>query len=170
MKVSEDKFVTIDYTLKLSNGELVETSEGGHPFGFVFGRNQVIPGLEKGLKGLEEGDTATITVPPEEGYGQRREELLQGIPRSYFPQDADLRPGAAFQTMGPQGPVTFTIHEVQEDTVVADFNHPLAGQTLHFDIKVNEVREATPEEMQAAMGGGGTCSTDSCGTCGGGCC
>ncbi len=167
MKVSEDKFVTIDYTLKLTNGELVETSEGGAPFGFVFGRSQIIPGLEKGLKGLEEGETATIKVTPEEGYGERREELLQGIPRNYFPQDADLRPGAAFQTMGPQGPVTFTIHEVQEDTVIADFNHPLAGETLLFDIKVTEVRDATPEELQAALG---ACSTESCGTCGGGCC
>ena len=167
MKVSEDKFVTIDYTLKLTNGDLVETSEGGAPFGFIFGRQQIIPGLEKGLRGLEEGDSATIEVSPEEGYGERREELLQGIPRAQFPQDAELKPGAIFQTMGPQGPVTFTIHEVNEDTVIADFNHPLAGETLLFDIKVREVRDATAEELQAALG---ACSPESCGSCGGGCC
>ena len=167
MKVSEDKFITIDYTLKLSNGELVESSEGGAPFGFVFGRSQIIPGLEKGLRGLEEGDTAAITVSPEDGYGLRREELLQGIPRNYFPQDADLKPGMAFQTMGPQGPVSFTVHDIQNDTVIADFNHPLAGEILHFDVRVTEVRDATPEELQAVLG---ACSTDSCGTCGSGCC
>jgi len=167
MKVQEDKFVSIDYTLRLSDGELVESSEGGAPFGFIFGRSQVIPGLERGLEGLEEGDTAQITVTPEEGYGVRREELLQGIPKTYFPQDADLSPGSAFQTMGPQGQVTFVIHEVQGDTVIADFNHPLAGKTLHFEVTVKSVRDVTPEELQAAIG---ACSADSCGTCGGGCC
>ncbi len=167
MTISEDKFVSINYTLRLDNGEVVESSGENLPFGFVFGRNQVIPGLEKGLIGLKEGDSATITVSPDEGYGQRNEELLQSIPRQHFPQDASLSVGAVFQMMGPQGPVTFIINSLNDDTVIADFNHPLAGKTLQFDIKVMEVRDATPEEIQGAMG---ACSTQGCATCGSGCC
>ncbi len=172
MKIKDKTFVSIDYTLKLDSGETVDKSEPGKPFSFVVGSGQVIPGLEKGLKGLEKGETTTITVEAADGYGEQRPDLMREIPRSQFPANIDLKPGMAFEAESPQGPMRFTISQVNEDMVVADFNHPLAGERLHFDITVSEVREPRPEDMAALAGSGCDCSTDpsSCGSCGGGCC
>jgi FKBP-type peptidyl-prolyl cis-trans isomerase SlyD len=166
MKIEDRTYVAIDYSLSLDSGEVVDKSEDGDPLGFIFGTGRVVPGLEKGLLGMEPGQSARITVEVAEGYGERKDEMFQRISRSEFPKDTELQEGMAFQAMGPHGPVRFQITEVKGDTVVADFNHPLAGERLHFDITVAEVRHPEPGELDAMAGG---CAPSACGSCGGGC-
>ncbi len=169
MKIEQRKFVSIAYTLKLDSGEVVDRSAEGEPLGFLFGSGQIIPGLESALEGRETGDTLQVTVTPEQGYGLPREELFREIPRENFPEDLVLEPGMGFEASGPHGPVTFRIREVRDDDVVADFNHPLAGERLHFDVTVEDVREARAEELAGLFQGG--CDPNACSSCGssGGC-
>ncbi len=167
MKIEKSRFVAIDYTLALDSGEVVDRSSPGEPLGFVFGTGQVIRGLEKGLEGLEAGAKAELTVEPSEGYGETNPALFREIPRENFPDDVKLEPGMGFEAQGPHGPVTFRIRDIKEDEVVADFNHPLAGQRLHFTVQVAEVREPRTEEMAQAFRG--ACDESACGSCGGGC-
>ena len=147
MKIQDQTFVAIEYTLTLDSDEVVDQSQPGQPFGFIFGAGLVIPGLEKGLEGMEKGQSAKLTVEAEEGYGQPREELFRELPREHFPADAEIEPNMIFEADGPHGPVRFRVESVTDDVVVANLNHPLAGERLHFDLKVIEVREPTPEEL-----------------------
>lgn len=168
MKVADQTYVTIDYTLTLDSGEVVDKSQAGEPLGFICGSGQIIRGLEKGLEGMQAGEAAKVTVEPSDGYGEAQEELLRDLPRDNFPDDLAIEPGMGFEAKGPHGPVTFRIREVGEETVVADFNHPLAGQRLHFDVKVDEVRQPTAEELSTLMTDS-DCSPSACSSCGGGC-
>ncbi len=178
MKVENNKYVAIDYVLTLDSGDEVDRSPEGSPLAFVLGAGQIIPGLEKALLGMEKGDSAKVTVEPEDGYGMVEDNLKQEIPRSQFPEDMDVQPGMQFQAQGPQGPFVFLIAEVNEDHVVADLNHPMAGQRLHFEVTINEVREPSADELNPPSQGGCGCSSDGCdsapaadsgGGCGGGC-
>ena len=169
MKIAQHTYVSIDYTLTLESGEVADKSSKGEPLRFLFGTGQIIPGLEKALEGMEAGQSAQITVEAVDGYGETREDLLRDLPRENFPDDLKLEPGIGFEAKGPHGPVTFRLREVREDTVVADFNHPLAGQQLHFDVAVTEVREPTAEELAILMDAGDGCSPSACSSCGGGC-
>lgn len=148
MKIADQTYVAIEYTLTLDSEEVVDQSQPGEPFGFIFGAGLVIPGLEKGLEGMEQGQSAKLTVEAEEGYGQPREELFRELPREHFPPDAEIEPNMIFEADGPHGPVRFRVESVNDDVVVANLNHPLAGERLHFDLKVTEVREPTAEELQ----------------------
>ncbi|GAB6062158.1 FKBP-type peptidyl-prolyl cis-trans isomerase [Deferrisoma palaeochoriense] len=168
MKAEENLYVAIDYTLTLDSGEVVDKSEPGEPLGFIFGKNQIIPGLERELRGMEEGQTKKVTVEPEDAYGLPSQDLLREIPRENFPADMEIEPGMGFEARGPHGPVVFRVNEVRDDVVVADFNHPLAGERLHFEVTVAEVRKPRPEEM-AAMFQASDCDTPDCGGCSGGC-
>ncbi len=167
MKIQDKTHVTIEYTLTLDSGELVDQSDPGQPFSFVIGIGQIIPGLEKALIGMEEGQSAQITVEAEDAYGTPREELFREIPRENFPQDIEIKPGMGFEAQGPQGPVRFRVKSLDDKTVVADFNHPLAGERLHFQVKVTGVRPLTDAEMAAISAG--ACTPSGCSTCGGGC-
>jgi FKBP-type peptidyl-prolyl cis-trans isomerase SlyD len=149
MKIQGEVYVAIDYTLTLDSDEVVDSSEPGKPFGFVFGGGQVIAGLEKGLEGMEQGESVKFTVEPEDGYGPPREELFRELPREHFPGDVDLAPNMIFEGSGPQGTFRFRVDSVRDDVVVADLNHPLAGQRLHFEVEVVEVREVRAEELEA---------------------
>ncbi len=171
MKIGKDSFVSIDYALTVDSGELVDSSAAGEPLGFVFGAGQIVPGLEKGLEGMEAGQKARITVEPEEGYGRTRLELYRDIPLAAFPPDVAVRPGMAFEAASPRGPMRFSIKSIEGDKAVADFNHPLAGERLHFDVTVVGVRPATDREMVGGLdpgcgGRSGGCGGDSGGGCG----
>ena len=171
MKIQDKSYVAIEYTLSLDSGETIDQS-GETPFGFVCGTGQVIPGLEQGLMDREKGDKLQLTVAPADGYGEFRPDMLRDIPKSQFPPGMELQTGMPFEAQSPQGPLRFTIKEVKDDAIVADFNHPLAGQTLHFDITISDVRDASPEEMSCAPGGSCGCESNtsgSCGGCAGGC-
>lgn len=165
MKIQDRAYVAIEYTLTLDSDEVVDQSEPGKPFGFIFGAGQVIPGLENGLEGMKQGQSAKIAVEAEEGYGRTRKELLREIPREQFPADVDIEPNMIFEADGPHGPVRFRVESVSDEMVVANLNHPLAGERLHFDVKVAEVREATAEELQKSQDHSG-CTPEDCG-CGG---
>lgn len=165
MEVRENLFVAIDYTLTLDSGEVVDSSSPNEPLGFVLGSGQIIPGLEKGLIGMNKGQSGKIIVSAEEGYGQYREDLHIEIPRTQFPEDMDIQPGMGFEANGPQGLMTFQVKSVGADAITADFNHPLAGEQLHFDITVAEVREPSAEELTTAAAAGG-CGCGATSTCG----
>lgn len=163
MKIKENAFVAIDYTLTTDDGNVVDSSNGGAPLGFVFGKNMIIPGLEKALEGMEVGQEAKVKVSAADGYGEVRDELIQELPRKNFPEDVDIQPGMMFQANTPHGPMSFKVSDVKDDSIVADLNHPLAGQNLNFDIKVAEVREATDEDLAPHHCGDGSHGCEGCG-------
>ena len=168
MKIAENLFVAIEYCLSLDSGEEVDRSRSGNPLSFIAGTGQIIPGLEKELMGMKAGDSANITVEPDDAYGPAREDLMHEIPRSQFPVEADINPGTKFQAQSPNGPIVIVVKTVEDDTVTVDLNHPLAGQRLHFDVKIVEVREPNAQELASAAGGC-SCGTESPGNCGPGC-
>jgi len=127
--------VTVHYTGKLENGEVFANSKVGEPFEFTIGKEEVVPGFEKGVIGMEVGETKTITVPPEEAYGPRSEELLVDVSKSALPEDITPAIGGQLQIPQKDGnPIRVTVSDMNEDTVTLDANHPLAGITVVFDI------------------------------------
>ncbi len=148
MKVEPKKVVTLEYKITLATGELVDSSENSGPFTYIHGIGAIIPGLEKGLEGMEQGEEKEIEIPASEGYGNRNDELVTVVSRSQFPEDAQLEVGAEFYTYNDKGEtIPFTIAAIDGDNVTIDFNHPLAGKDLVAWVKVIEVRDATPEEI-----------------------
>jgi len=147
MQVSAQKVVYIHYTLKNASGELLDKSAAGEPLAYVHGAGSIIPGLESALEGKTAGDAVNVEVAPEEGYGARDEALVQDVPRGAFQGVEHIEPGMRFQAESNQGARIITVTAVHEDVVTVDGNHPLAGETLVFDVEVDGVREATPEEV-----------------------
>ena len=133
--IKEGNKVTVHYTGKFEDGNVFDTSNGKEPIEFVVGQNQVIPGFEGAVMGLDKGGSTTVTVQPAEGYGEFREDLVLSLPADQVPADAQV--GAKLQGQDPTGNmVNVTIKEINENTVTLDANHPLAGKTLTFDIEV----------------------------------
>lgn len=162
MKIADNMYVAIEYALTLDSGEEIDRSQEGKPLAFITGAGQIVPGLEKGLNGMAAGDSAEITVAPEDAYGPIKEDLLQEIPRSQFPTDMEVKEGMSFEAQGPQGPFMIVVSKVNDnDTVTVDLNHPMAGKSLNFAIKVVEVRPPKTEELASLNSAAG------CG-CGGG--
>lgn len=146
MNVTQDKVVDLDYKLTV-NGEVVDQSESGDPLVYLHGHSNIIPGLERALEGKSVGDTLQVTVQPEDGYGERDEDAVEELSREDF--DDDIEVGATYYAQSEDGSVIpFTVLEVDGDKVKVDFNPPLAGQTLNFDVKVLAVRDATPDELE----------------------
>ncbi len=171
MDIKEKVFVAFDYCLTLDSGEEVDKSPEGKPLGFITGSGQIIPGLEKQMMGMSVGDSVKISVEPEEAYGPVNPSLFQEVARSQFPDDMEIKPGMTFQSQGPQGPMVINVSEIKdENTVVVDLNHPLAGKKLNFDVKIAEVRDLTPAELAGLSAGGCSCGCDcSSGGTGAGC-
>jgi FKBP-type peptidyl-prolyl cis-trans isomerase SlyD len=143
MIVSSGNTVSIEYTLKLDDKTVVDTNVGSDPLTFVQGANQIIPGLENEMKGLKVGDTKQVTVSPKEGYGEINENAFVEVEKSRIPEDA-AKVGVMLQGKNSTGQAVFAkVAEVKEKTVVLDYNHPLAGKTLHFDVKVLNIQEAS---------------------------
>ena len=156
-EVSKDKVVSIDYTLTGDNGQVLDTSQGREPLAYMHGRNEIIPGLENALEGKSAGDQVNVSIPPDQAYGQRDERMVQAVPRAAFQGVADIRPGMQFQAQTSAGARLITVVGVEGDQVTIDANHPLAGATLNFDVKVVNVRDATEQEISHghAHGAGG---------------
>jgi FKBP-type peptidyl-prolyl cis-trans isomerase SlyD len=147
MQIARDKVVAIDYTLSDAQGGVIDSSKGQEPLHYLHGSGNIIPGLEKALEGKSAGDTIKVTVPPEQGYGVHDPLLVQDVPRAAFGK-AKVEEGMQFRAEGKNaGSRMVTVVNVQPDSVRIDANHPLAGKTLHFDVKVVAVREATKEEL-----------------------
>lgn len=148
MQIAENKVAFIHYTLTDNDGQTLDSSEGGDPLGYLHGAGNIIPGLEKALEGKETGEKVNVKVEPAEGYGERNEDLVQEVPRAAFEGVDHVEPGMQFEAQSPDGNVVrVTVTEVGDDQVTVDANHPLAGQTLNFDVEVAEVRDATEEEQ-----------------------
>ncbi len=148
MEISKDKVVSINYTLTNNAGEVLDTSNGRGPLTYLHGARNIIPGLENALEGKNAGDNLNVSVPPGEAYGERMEGLSQVVPRAAFGEVSELQVGMQFQAQSEdQRTVIFTIVNIDGDNVTIDANHPLAGETLNFDVEVTHVREATEEEV-----------------------
>ena len=173
MIVADKVFVAIDYRLSLGSGEEVDHSPEGKPLGFIVGTGRIIPGLESALMGRAAGDTAQITLEPEDAYGPVDQDLFKEVPMDKFPDGVEVKPGMAFEAQGPRGPAMITVAKINDDdTVTVDLNHPMAGKQLHFDVSVVEVREPTSEELAqaaASFSSGCGCGSDDANACGSGC-
>ncbi|MBN1246104.1 MAG: peptidylprolyl isomerase [Anaerolineae bacterium] len=146
MKISDGKAVQIDYTLTNDAGKVLDTSEGRQPLAYLHGAGNIIPGLEKALAGKEAGDTLSVSIPPAEGYGERSEAMVMTADLAQFPNPQQVQVGARFHVQTDKGVHLATVTEVTAAKAVLDLNHPLAGETLHFDVEVVGVKEATEEE------------------------
>jgi len=160
MKIEKDALVVVTYSLSLENGELVEKTKDEDPLIFIFGVGQMMPGLEKGVAGMEAGQSSKFTIEPEDAFGVPNEQLLQEVPRQDFPEGVEIKEGAHIKGQGPHGPIMFKINETKEDVGLCDFNHPLAGKRLVFDVMIREVREATEADRTMLAGCSDDCSCD----------
>ena len=147
MQIGAKKAVTFHYSLRDDDGNVIDSSEKREPMTYLHGQGQIVPGLEKALEGKQAGDEVKAKVPPAEGYGIRDEENVFNVPRRKLP-DGKLAPGMTMQLQTEQGPVVATVKAVKGDYVTIDANHPLADKTLHFEVKVVGVRDATAEELE----------------------
>ena len=150
MEIANNTVVTLEYTLRVDGqAEVVDTSEGRGPLVYLQGNENIIPGLERQLAGLQPGDKREIKVSPEEGYGTRDESLTLEIPREQAGPNADeLKPGTEVMIGDGKGHTRpATVVSVDDKVIKLDANHPMAGKTLNFSIEVKEVRAATEEEL-----------------------
>jgi FKBP-type peptidyl-prolyl cis-trans isomerase SlyD len=148
VEITADRVVTIHYTLKDDNGAVLDSSAGGEPLAYIQGHGNLVSGLEKALEGKQDGDTLAVSVAPADGYGIRDEALIQRVPKRSLQGSGQIKKGMQFQARTDGGMRTFTVTAVIGDMVTLDGNHPLADQTLHFDIEIVGVREATTEELE----------------------
>lgn len=149
MLISKNKVVSLAYELKNDKGETLDVADSRAPFHYLHGASQIVPGLESALDGLKKGDKKSVTVKPDDGYGEHNPELKMAASKTQFPGDVDLQVGLQFETETDDGErLMFTITGIEGDKVIIDGNHPLAGQTLHFSVEVIGIREATKDELQ----------------------
>ncbi|TFG65303.1 MAG: peptidylprolyl isomerase [Spirochaetales bacterium] len=147
MKIQENKAVLIHYTLKNDDGEILDSSEGQEPLAYLHGHGNLIPGLEDELEGKVVGDVLRVSIPPEKGYGLHDSGQIIKVPKSKFGEVEEIAIGMQIEAHTSDGQRVFTVQEVAADTVTLDGNHPLAGKTLHFNVSVQNVRDASPEEI-----------------------
>lgn len=147
--VTDGVVVSMDYTLRLDDGQVVDTSEGREPLAFVQGQNQIIPGLETALYGMAVDEEKVVDVAPQNGYGEINPDAYQDVPPSAFPSEMTLTVGQDL-TMQHQSTgqiVQARISKIEPGNVCLDFNHPLAGEKLHFHVKIVGLRQATEQEI-----------------------
>ena len=150
-EIGPGAYTEIHYSLRDGRGNLLEETDEG-PFGFIFGMEQVVPGLERALEGARAGDTLNVMVPPEDAYGTRDPSNVFDADREELPDAANVIVGTEFTAEGEDGTeLSMRVLEVHEDHVVVDANHPLAGETLNFQVQVVVVRAATTDEILAAQ-------------------
>lgn len=149
MKIEKNKAVSIHYTLTLTSGEEVDSSAGKDPLSIIVGAQQIIPGLENELIGMELGEKKKIVVQPEEGYGIKNDELLHTVNKEQVPNAEDMKVGEILRAQGENGEVfEGVVIESDEQNLTVDFNHPLAGEELTFDTEIVTIRDATKEEIE----------------------
>jgi len=163
---SEKNVVGIEYEVKEAGTDIVaDSNKGGQPLEFIIGKDQIIPGLEKALVGMSEGESADIMVKAEDAYGERKDDAVQTLPKEQF-EGVDLKEGMTLYGQGENGQSTQVIVQSFDDKeVTIDFNHPLAGKDLMFSVKILSVRQTTLEELTS----GTVARPDSGGSCGTGC-
>lgn len=169
MEIARNKFVSLSYQLRLNGaeGDLIEETGESNPLQFVFGTGKMIEMFENKLEGLKEGDNFDFELKSHEAYGEVNTDAIVDLPKNIFEVNGQideslLKTGNMIPMQDANGNrLNGTVLEVTDNTVKMDFNHPLAGDDLHFSGQVLEVREATEQEMVEAVGGG--CSSGNCG-------
>ncbi|HVI59869.1 MAG TPA: peptidylprolyl isomerase [Luteimonas sp.] len=149
MEITDARVASIHYTLTDDAGNVIDKSPESQPLRYFHGAGNIVPGLEKALAGKHAGDSLKVDVKPEEGYGPRNEGLVQVVPRSAFQGVDEVAPGMQFRAESGGRSRLITVVEAGDEQVTIDGNHPLAGRTLHFDVAVADVREASEVEKQA---------------------
>ena len=172
MNIEKDRVVSIDYQLKNAQGDVIDASEPGEPLVYLHGNQNLIPGLEKRMEGKKADDKLQGVIAPAEGYGERDDELVFAVPRKEFAEPDKVQVGMQFQAQQADGVHIVTVASLTDEEVTVDANHPLAGQSLHFDVTVREVREASAEELSHGhvhgdheCGCGGSCDEECGGSC-----
>ena len=146
--VQDGVVVSMEYTLHV-DGELLDSSEGQEPLQFLAGHSNIISGLESEMKGMKVGDSKSVVVQPADGYGEYDDEAFMDVPRSEFPKDMSLEEDAELTVRDDEGHARYArVNSIEGDTVTLNFNHPLAGDELHFSVKVVGLREPTAEELE----------------------
>jgi FKBP-type peptidyl-prolyl cis-trans isomerase SlyD len=148
VEIVTDRVVTIHYTLKDDSGAVLDSSAGGEPLAYIQGHDNLVAGLEKALEGNQEGKTLSVVVSPEDGYGKRDPALIQRVPKRSLQGSGEIKKGMQFHLRSGGGVRVFTVTAVVGDMVTLDGNHPLADQTLYFDVEIVGVRAATAEELE----------------------
>jgi len=149
MAIKKSDLICVEYTGKLENGEIFDSSNHGnhsHPLIFRAGEGQMIQGFDNAVIGMEKGQEKIITIKPEEAYGERREDMTKKIPAGNIPKDA--KAGSHLYMQTPQGPVPLTIIAIDNKEATIDFNHPLAGKTLIFEIKIIGIGEEDAKKFE----------------------
>ena len=140
--------VTFDFTLTLDGGEVADSTEGEMPLRFIVGQGQLLPGLEDAIIGMIAGEERDVTLHPEDAYGEWDEDALEEVDKSDLPAGTELEEGMPLEVTDSEGDTyDASVYEVRKDTVVLDYNHPLAGETLQFHVKVIDVRPASASEL-----------------------
>jgi FKBP-type peptidyl-prolyl cis-trans isomerase SlyD len=148
MQIADQKVVTLNYTLRDDQDTVIDSSQDGS-FAYLHGASNIIPGLEKALTGKSIDDELKVTVEPAEGYGEHNPEMSQVVSIEMFDDADDIEVGRQFHAASPDGqPVVVTVTAVEDGNVTVDGNHPLAGVTLNFDVKVMDIRDASAEEIE----------------------
>jgi peptidylprolyl isomerase len=152
--------ISVNYTGRFENGEVFDSSEGREPLKFTVGAGQLIAGFDKAVVGLKTGDKTTVTLAPEEGYGEHRPEMIIEVPKENVPENMEVSVGQRLHLRDQQGrPVPAEVIEITETAIRLDANHPMAGKTLIFDIEVVE----TGLEPEPAHCGDGSNGCEGCG-------
>jgi len=146
MNIQNNAVVALHYTVKDEDGVKLDSSEGGAPLTYLHGANNIIPGLERALEGKSKGDALEVNIPPQEAYGEYIDELVDSVPRDAF-QGTEVEVGMRFEAQTNNGPISVVITHIEDDNVTVDGNHPLAGKSLNFSVIVDDIREATEEEV-----------------------
>lgn len=161
--VKKGRVVSLNFVLKDENGEMLDQSEPGQPLEYLHGYHDVIPGLEKALENRKLNESLKVVIPPAEAYGEYEVSLVDEVSRDQFPGIEDIQPGMQFQTTMDDGaPMIINVTAVDENSIVVDGNHPLAGVTLVFEVEIAGIREAGKEEIEHGhVHHGGHCDTGS---------
>src|SRR5215207_3811785 len=146
--VQKDVVVSMEYTLQVDDEE-IDSSKGQDPLQFLVGHGNIISGLEREMVGMKVGDSKDVVIPPADGYGEYDEEAFMSVPRAEFPKDMPLEEGVELTVKDDSGQARYArIETIDGDTITLNFNHPLAGDELHFNVKVVGLREPTEEELE----------------------
>jgi FKBP-type peptidyl-prolyl cis-trans isomerase SlyD len=148
LTIKDGIVVGMDYTLRLDDGQVIDSSDGREPLEFLQGRGQIISGLEQALYGMTIGDKKSVKVAPADGYGEADPNAMEMVSQDVFPSDLKLKVGMRLNMRDPSGNVFAAyVASIGPNGVLLDFNHPLAGEELHFDVKIASLRPASPEEL-----------------------
>jgi FKBP-type peptidyl-prolyl cis-trans isomerase SlyD len=148
VEIAADRVVTIHYTLKNDQGATIDSSAGGEPLAYIQGHGNLVAGLEQALEGKQDGATLAVVVAPQDGYGVHDAALIQRVPKRSLQGSGEIKKGMQFQARTDDGMRLLTVTAIIGDMITLDGNHPLADQTLHFDVQIVGVRAATAEELE----------------------